>query len=108
MHLFLKNYKINDFRTAFENEARSYDHCKIKVECPNNTFAIFKTQGSIETKQYYEALGLDVENVFSRIWNFWDFRIESNDELYLNAHLEPVNSLINYYQLIYLKNCYFK
>ena len=89
----MKIDKINDFRTVLNGEIRSYDHCKIKVECPNNTFAIFKTQGLIETKEYFESIGYDLETHFFKFWNFWDFRIETNDDIYFNAHLEPVNSI---------------
>ena len=74
------------------NEVRSYDDCKISVQCPENTFAIFNFRGKIDSKAYHEARGWNIE-YFSTFWNYWDFRIESDEEIYLNAQSELVEIL---------------
>ena len=72
-----------------DSVVRSYDDCRISVECPKDQFAIFSVNGFMETKAIHQMLGYSIPYV-ETYFNYWDFRVESNEEVYFSSHLESV------------------
>ena len=47
--------------------------------------------GAVDTKEYHLSIGFNIDYM-EQFWNYWDFRVESDDDVYFNAHLESVKN----------------
>ena len=86
-----KPYKIRDEATRNNIDNRNYDDCRISVKCPDDQFALFSVNGAVDTKAYHLSIGFNIDYM-EQFWNYWDFRVESDDDVYFNAHLESVKN----------------